>query len=104
MFYPRSYSIVVQLISPPFHLLIILLYAYHVVWPYRPLPVYKPCHVVRVRLRPDLVESYDLLGSSSLRVIPLQVPSFFILYPSLGITAPTREPLLSLTSFYLVPL
>src|SRR5712672_3122266 len=26
-----------------FHLLIILLYAYLVAWPYRPPPVYKPC-------------------------------------------------------------
>src|SRR5712671_6402161 len=99
----RSYSSAAQLISPMFHLLIILLYTYLIVQPYRPPPVYKPCHIVRVRLRPNLVESYIPLGSSSLRVIPL--PVFIIcLQPSLGITVPTRESPLVSYIVNLVPL
>ena len=86
-----------------FHLLIILLYAYLIVQPYRPPPVYKLCHVVKVRLRPDLVESYILLVSSSLRVILL--PVFILcLQSSLGITVPTRESLLVSYIVNLVPL
>src|SRR5712671_355765 len=38
------------LLHSSFHLLIILLYAYPIVWPYRPPPVYKPCHVVSVTI------------------------------------------------------
>jgi len=86
-----------------FHLLIILLYAYLIVQPYRLSPVYKLCYVVRVRLRPDLVESYILLDSSSLRVILL--PVFILcLQPSLDITVPTRESPLVSYAINLVPL